>query len=100
MNWVLSPPPRLTASTPELVPLIPLLSRLPTGLPSPHTRWRWIRKGVSGVRLPAVLIADRWYSTQEAVDWFIAARTQRALDDALPEEMSDVSVDELAAVGL
>ena len=46
---------------------------------SPATSWRWIRKGVDGVRLEAVLMSKTWMTTPAAFAAFLVRRTERAL---------------------
>ena len=37
--------------------------------------YRWITRGYRGVRLPALRLGRRWFSTVEALEWFVAATT-------------------------
>ena len=46
--------------------------------PSCATWWRWWRKGVRGVRLATLVIGGRRFTTQKAVEEFIAATTAAA----------------------
>lgn len=96
----LSTAPKISADSPDLEPLVSLLSRLPGKQASPSTRWRWVRFGADGIRLPALTICGKWYSTQAAVNWFFEARTQAALSSCDQRCDDDVTDAELAAVGL
>ena len=93
--------PEVSVRTPGLVPLPALLKFLPEGRPSPQTLWRWTH-GLSadGIRLPAIKVGRKWYSTREALDWFLAARTQTSLDRSEATAADDATDDELAAVRL
>jgi len=52
---------------------------LPHGArPSSSTWWRWWRKGVRGVRLQTYLVGGRRFTTQAAVEAFVAALTAAA----------------------
>lgn len=46
------------------------------------TLYRWALKGVGGVRLDAVRIGSRWYTSKEALQRF----TERLTTQSLPEE--------------
>lgn len=96
----LSTAPRIAADSPELEPLVAILNRLPGRRISPNTRWRWVHLGVDGIRLPALSIGCKWYSTQAAVNWFFEARTQAVLSSCEQPCDDDVTEAELAAVGL
>lgn len=37
--------------------------------------YRWITRGYRGVRLPALRVGRRWFSTVEALEWFVDATT-------------------------
>jgi len=54
-----------------------LRSKLPKP-PSPSTAWRWrtvgVRIGDQTIRLDAVRVGGKWYTTDEAVDEFIRPR--------------------------
>ena len=96
--------PKLTPFSEGLAPLSKLLRQIPGVKASPQNNWRWVHRGVSGgIKLPAILIADRWYSTPEAVSWFFQARTKHRLESSVfnrDETVCDVTDDELASVGL
>lgn len=52
-----------------------LLKRAAKRIPgNPHftTVFRWTKKGVRGVRLEATRVGGRWYTSDEAVDRFLA----------------------------
>lgn len=70
----LSSAPKLSADSPSLEPVGTLFSRLPSKRIAPNTQWRWIHRGVNGIRLPALHIGGKWYSTQAAVNWFFEAK--------------------------
>lgn len=59
--------------------------------PSPSTAWRWRTVGVhvggQRIRLDAVRVGGRWYTTDEAVGEFIQRQTEAAL--AQPESGDD-----------
>lgn len=72
--------------------------------PSPATVWRWVKKGVRGVRLEAVQLFGAWHTTRAAFGRFIAAQTAAALpiadsDDA-PADRSPETAAKLKAAGL
>ena len=48
------------------------------------TIWRWIQRGVRGVKLETVLIGGRRYTSREALQQFIAATTAAADGDSSP----------------
>lgn len=52
--------------------------------PSPQTAARWVKSGISGVRLPAVLVGRKWCTTSEAMTWWLIERSEvyRAESDA------------------
>jgi len=73
---------------------------------NPCTAYRWIHKGVRGVRLEAVLLAGTWYTTSRAFAEFMLAQTRvrlgddaPAFDDA-PAPRSAEKVKELRRAGL
>ncbi len=51
--------------------------------PSENTRWRWVRKGVCGVKLPAAKVNGVWCTTRHAFAAFL-----RAQSDAQTERVS------------
>jgi len=64
--------------------------------PSPPTVWRVVRgKGATGVRLPAVQLANAWYTTREAWTEWLELRSRIKLGmpiDASPAELADVGL--------
>ncbi len=70
--------------------------------PSPPVLLRWIRDGSHGVKLPAVKIGRRWYSTAELFNQFVAEQTEAALANASkpsdgPRVPADCTYEELKA---
>jgi len=55
----------------EAVALVP-------GRPNVATIWRWAHQGVRGVRLEAVPVGGRWFTSREAIQRFLTAQAQRA----------------------
>lgn len=52
---------------------------------SPSTVYRWHSRGVGGVKLEAVRVAGRFYTTKEAIERFLAACNETD-DDRLRKE--------------
>ena len=52
--------------------------------PSYSTWWRWWRKGVKGIRLRTLVIGGRRYTTESAVQEFIAGTTAAASGERPP----------------
>ena len=48
--------------------------------PAKSTIIRWISRGASGVRLEGCKVSRDWVTSTEALNRFIVARTQRAMD--------------------
>lgn len=93
--------PVITPRSEGLAPVSDLLRRVPgRGRTTPATRSRWILHGVDGVRLPAIRISSRWYSTDECVDWFFSERTRRLIESADDSQADAPSKSDRAAVGL
>lgn len=73
---------------------------------SPACQWRWLRKGVRGVRLEAVQVRNVWHTTPAAFAAFIVGQTAAAygsdapLDSDAPAERSAATSKKLAAAGL
>lgn len=67
---------------------------------SPATAYRWIRKGVHGVRLQALFSPHGCYTTQEAVRHFLAAVDAARRAGASAGQVIDASESELHAAGL
>ena len=77
-----------------------LIPKRGSGKPtSPTTVWRWIKKGILGVRLQVKYVGSTPYVSRAMINEFIeavtAARTKK--DEAKPDDVSD---DELRAAGL
>lgn len=72
---------------PQHDPLIPIRQlakeRLGKSI-SPSCQWRWIRRGVRGVRLEAVQAMGVWCTTPAAFGAFISGQTRAALGDSPP----------------
>jgi hypothetical protein len=64
--------------------------------PAPATIWRWLRKGVRGVKLNGVLLGGSWLTTEADFDAFIEQQTAAALAPA----METATDEELKAAGL
>lgn len=95
--------PDVCITDPELEQVKPLLARMLPQCPSPQTIHRWLRgKGRRKQlqRLPALKIQGKWYSTPEAVAWFVQARTEEDLARYRQRPGNDVSEQELQSVGL
>jgi len=65
--------------------------------PSPPTMWRWCGKGVTGIRLPAVMLSGRWMTSRRCWLAWLQARTAVKLGRDPVEDASDA---ELRDVGL
>ena len=52
--------------------------------PALSTWWRWWRRGVRGIRLRTVVVGGRRYTTEIAVEEFIAATTAAANGEPMP----------------
>jgi hypothetical protein len=66
------------------------LSAAARDLPGPSGRglhvstlWRWMQRGIRGVRLETCMIGGTRYTSREALERFVA-RTTAAADDAVP----------------
>jgi hypothetical protein len=62
--------------------LVPLNKVRVPGRPSLATRWRWTAVGVRGVRLESIMVGGQRFTTEQAVNRFIAALNAPG---ALPE---------------
>lgn len=67
---------------------------------SPATAYRWIRKGVKGVKLRALMMPHGCYTTEAAVREFLAAVDAVRRSEVCDNPAIDASEDELRAVGL
>ena len=61
----------------QLLSLAQAAKRFPMP-PSPQTLWRWRTRGVNGVRLACVKCGKRWYTTDAAIETFLAEQTVAA----------------------
>ena len=59
------------------------LPRSPAGRPATQTAARWSLVGLHGVRLEAVRVGGRRYTSREACRWFVAALGRRFLDERI-----------------
>lgn len=68
------------------------LARETTGHhPSPPTIYRWVRGiGATGLRLPAIALDGAWYTTREAWEAWLEARSRIKL--GLPIDASDAEL--------
>lgn len=48
--------------------------------------YRWASRGFHGIRLPALRIGQRWFSTEASLEWFVAATT--AMAQVVPSRVS------------
>jgi len=95
----------MLATAEQLTPLSQLLTRVLGKRPAPATMWRWLNLGVKvgdqRVKLDAVRIGCKLYSTAEAVADFIAAQNPAPAEDAPTDgERSAETRDRLQAAGL
>ncbi len=72
---------------------------------------RWVTRGVCGIRMPAIRVGNRWFSTEEALHWFVKASTSNSCGAAAgrnrravakpPRHHADLSrsIDELKSYG-
>lgn len=67
---------------------------------SPACQWRWVRKGVRGVRLEALNVLGIWHTTPEAFAVFLRGQTAAAYGNDAPAERSEATRQKLAAAGL
>ncbi len=80
---------------------IPALFEQLTGQrPNPSTIWRWSVKGSQGVRLQTWMIGGRRLTTREAVEEFIAARTELSTpsDPAVTQDRATAELNKLLGV--
>lgn len=89
----------------ELIPVRTLAKRSIGRDISPACLWRWIRKGVRGVKLEAVTLMGVWHSTPAAFGAFITQQTAAAMGeapavDAEPAERSPEKLERLRKAGL
>lgn len=54
------------------------------GKPHKSTVWRWVLKGVRGIRLETIVVGGKRYTTIEAIERFIAATTAKANGEPTP----------------
>ncbi|MHB9081060.1 MAG: DUF1580 domain-containing protein [Pirellulaceae bacterium] len=54
------------------------------GRPHISTVWRWINRGVRGVKLETVMIGGRRFTSREALDRFYAATTAATSGESIP----------------
>jgi len=54
------------------------------GRPHISTVWRWIQRGVRGVKLETVLIGGRRYTSNEALERFVSRTTAAAAGEPAP----------------
>ncbi len=67
------------------------VNEAPKSIPHhPHvaTVWRWVYKGVRGVKLDTVTIGGRRYTSKEAIERFIEAGTAVANGEPVPVRSS------------
>lgn len=65
-----------------------LARRVPPKGVNASTGWRWVTKGVRGVKLEAVLIGGIWHSSDEALQRFIDRVTAAANGETVPARTS------------
>ncbi len=64
----------INISEESLLPILEAVGLFP-GRPHVATLWRWISKGVRGVKLETIVSGGRRFTSHEAVNRFIAATT-------------------------
>ena len=72
---------RIDIHTETLIPIAKIPSHSP-GRPHVATCWRWIKRGVRGVKLETVLIGGKRYTSLEALQRFAEATTAAADGDS------------------
>lgn len=70
----------------EAVTIAEATREVPGRRPNCATVWRWIDQGVRGVRLEAVPVGGRWYTTKEAIRRFLAALAAQAGQKVTPTQ--------------
>lgn len=70
--------PSVDIENDELFTVFDLCEELPKP-PTANTRWRWIRKGIRGVKLPAVRVNGVWCTTRAAFAAFLRAQSDAQL---------------------
>lgn len=66
---------------------------------NPATVWRWVKRGVRGVKLEAVKVGGHWRVSQAAIDRFTAATTAAAMPPELePTKLPKLSEEVLAGL--
>lgn len=68
--------------------------------PSPTTIWRWVHRGVRGVKLQAVSFGGQWQCSESEFDAFVQAQTAAVLSDDAPAERDEVTAKKLRAAGV
>ena len=54
------------------------------GRPSQASVWRWVLKGIGGIKLESILIGGRRLTSTEAIQRFADARTAQANGEPIP----------------
>jgi hypothetical protein len=54
------------------------------GRPHVSTLWRWINRGIRGIRLETVMVGGRRFTSREALDRFFASITAATAGEPLP----------------
>ena len=54
------------------------------GHPAQGSVWRWVLKGVGGIKLESILIGGKRFTSEEAIQRFCDRRTAAADGDTLP----------------
>jgi len=85
-----------STTTEQLQPLLPLLAQMLGHRPSPATVWRWtahgVKSGDSRVKLRAIKIGGKLYSSREAVQHFIDKQNPAFVDtDEQPARSTETS---------
>jgi hypothetical protein len=67
------------------------------GRPHISSVWRWVLKGVRGVKLETLVCGGRRFTSREAIDRFIAATTAAAHGEPAPVRTAKQRAREIAA---
>jgi hypothetical protein len=77
------------------------------GRPHKATVWRWVLRGVRGIKLETIVVGAMRYTSREAIERFIAQTTAKANGDPIPirtprqrERAIERAEKELAAEGI
>ena len=83
-------------SSEDIFPVSEAPQHIP-GHPSKASVWRWVLKGVGGVKLESILIGGKRFTSAESIQRFCDRRTAAADGDPAPTRTSGQREREIAA---